>query len=169
MTFELYSSALVNNRFKDEYGNLSKEGNTICGIPQRSFPLNWKGIPEGTESFAIVFIDYDNSEGFPFVHWLACNIPGNVTSLEENASREADFFIQGMNSWSIPYGPYENIPEDLTLHFGGPAPSSEHEYEIVIYALDRVLNLEKGFHYNELRKAMRGHILSKATLIGLYG
>lgn len=169
---KIYSSGLnEQRRFADRYGNLSKEGNIIEDIPQTSFPLNWEDIPAGTKSFAIIFMDNDNAkdEGFPFVHWLACNIPGDIAGIKENSSREDDFYIQGTNSWSTKFGPYEGISKDLTLHFGGPAPSVEHEYEITLYALDKMLDLETGFFYNDLRKAMRSHILAEATLIGLYG
>ena len=171
MTFRLLSAAVRDERMEKKYGNQSSAENIIHDIPQISFPMNWTGIPEGTESFAIIFMDNDNAEdeGFPFVHWLACNIPAHVTELKENASREADFFVQGTNSWSTPFGPYEGIPKDLTLHFGGPAPACVHEYEVTIYALDTQLALETGFFYNDLRKAMRGHILSEATLLFYYG
>lgn len=171
MTFELMSTAIIDGWMDKKYGNQSDPENIINDIPQISFPMNWKGIPEGTESFAIIFMDNDNAEdeGFPFVHWLACNIPGHVTKLEENASREADFFLQGTNSWSTPFGPYEGLAKDLTFHFGGPAPGCTHEYEVTIYALDQVLELKTGFFYNDLRKAMRGHILSEATLLFNYG
>ena len=116
-------------------------------------------------------MDNDNAkgEGFPFIHWLACNIPGEMTGLCEDASRKSDFIVQGRNSWAAPYGPYEGIPKELTLRFGGPAPSEEHEYELTIYALDQRLDLEEGYYYNDLRKAMRGHILAETELLFLYG
>lgn len=169
---KLYSDGLnAEGRFEDKYGNRSQIGNIIEDIPQTSFPLNWTAVPEGTKSFAIIFMDNDNAkdEGFPFVHWLACNIPGDIEEIKENSSREDDFYLQGTNSWSTNFGPYEGISKDLTLHFGGPAPAVEHEYEITLYALDKMLELSSGFFYNDLRKAMRGHILAEATLIGLYG
>lgn len=168
---KLESPAIRQGIIDERFGNLGPEDNIKYGIPQTSFPLTWEGAPPETKSYAIVFIDYDDvpDEGFPFIHWLACNIPANVNSLPENASRMNPSFSQGHNSWAIPFGPYEEIPEDYALHFGGPAPDYEHEYEIWLYALDTTLDLQNEFWYNELRRAMRGHILERTLLSGYYG
>jgi len=171
MKFELKSTAVVNGFMADKYGDRCNRKDIINNIPQISFPLEWTESPENTKSFAIVFMDYDNceSEGFPFVHWLVANIPADVKSLEADCSRVGGPFIQGTNSWSVIFGPYEDIPKEYTLRFGGPAPGDvQHEYETTIYALDKVLDLEEGFTFNQLRKAMRGHILEEATMYALY-
>lgn len=167
----LRSPAFKDGKIEKRFGNLGPEENMEFEIPQRSFPLIWDGAPEETKSFAIVFIDYDDvkDEGFPFIHWLACDIPGDMNGLPENASRNNPNFHQGHNSWCIPYSPYEGIPKDYFTHFGGPAPDYEHEYEVWLYALDYTPNLEDGFWYNDLRRAMKGHVLDKALLTGVYG
>ncbi len=167
--FQLSSKGIKQSVIEDRFGINSDE--VIQGVPQRSLPYAWEGAPVGTKSFAIVFQDYDNvpDEGFSWIHWLAADIPAEITSLEENASRKEDRLIQGTNSWSIPYGPYADIEKDLTLHYGGPAPERKHEYETKIYALDTLLGLQKGFYYNELLHAMEGHVLAEATLKGYYG
>lgn len=169
--FKLTSKAVTDGLMEDKYGDRCDEKDIVNDIPQISFPLEWEGAPENTESFAIVFMDYDNaeSEGFPFVHWLTANIPGDCTGLQEDCSRKGGSFIQGTNSWSTIFGPYAEIPSDLTLRFGGPAPGDvQHEYETTIYALDKKLELKPGFYFNQLRKAMRGHILAEATMYALY-
>ena len=168
---KLTSTAFSDGKILKEYGNLGPEENMKYGIPQTSFPLSWEGAPEGTKSFAIVFIDYDDvkDEGVPFIHWIVCDIPGDATGIAENASRNNPNFHQGRNSWCIPFGPYVEIPEDYSLHFGGPAPEYTHEYEVWLYALDYVPGLEDGFWYNELRRAMKGHVLEKTLLSGYYG
>lgn len=167
----LSSPAFRDGHIEKRFGNLGPKENMEYDIPQTSFPLAWKGAPADTKSYAIVFIDYDDTkdEGFPFIHWLACDIPANVNGLEENASRTDSNFHQGHNSWCIPFGGYENIPKDYSLHFGGPAPEYEHEYEIWLYALDYIPNLNDGFWYNDLRRAMKGHVLEKTCLSGFYG
>lgn len=166
--FLLKSKGIRQGVIEDRFGIKSDE--VIQNVPQRSLPYEWEGMPEGTKSYAIVFQDYDNvpDEGFSWIHWLAADIPADVNSLEENASRTDSSLIQGTNSWSIPYGPYEGIDRDLTLHYGGPAPERKHEYETRIYALDTVLGLEPGFYYNELLRAMEGHILAEAIIKGYY-
>lgn len=167
----LSSSAFKNGKIEKRFGKLGAEENMEYGIPQTSFPLSWKGVPDGTQSYAIVFIDYDDvkDEGVPFIHWLACDIPAEEKKLPENASRLNNDFHQGHNSWCMPFGGYEKIPEDYSVHFGGPAPDYEHEYEVWLYALDCMPNLENGFWYNDLRRAMKGHILERALLSGYYG
>lgn len=168
---KLTSAAFKNGKIEKRFGNLGPSENIKFGIPQRSFPLAWDGAPPETVSYAIEFIDYDDvkDEGFPFIHWLVCDIPANIKFLDENASRENANFHQGHNSWCIPFGPYKDIPEDYSLHFGGPAPEYEHEYEVWLYALDYMPNLDDGFWYNDLRRAMKGHVLEKALLSGFYG
>lgn len=47
-------------------------------------------------------------------------------------------------------------------------PDSPHIYEIHVYALDTMLDLENGFFYNELYRRMDGHILETYTLKGEY-
>lgn len=167
--FTLNSNGIRDGSILPSFGIKSEE--VIQGVPQRSLPYDWNDAPEGTKSFAIVFQDYDNvpDEGFSWIHWLVADIPAEVSGLSENASRENNHLIQGTNSWSIPYGPYADIDEDLTLHYGGPAPGYRHEYETKIYALDTVLELQPGFYLNELLHAMESHILAEATLKGYYG
>ena len=168
---KLTSSAFQDGKIEKSFGNLGSAENMKYGIPQTSFPLAWEGAPSGTESYAIVFIDYDDTkdEGFPFIHWLVCDIPASKNGLTKNASRDAPDFHQGHNSWCIPYDFYKTIPEDYSLHFGGPAPEYAHEYELWLYALDYMPDLEDGFWYNDLRRAMKGHVLEKTFLSGFYG
>jgi Raf kinase inhibitor-like YbhB/YbcL family protein len=166
--FTLSSQGIESGVIADRYGIKSQEA--VQGVPQRSLPYEWTGVPEGTKSFALVFQDYDNvpDEGFSWLHWLVADLSANRTALPENASREDKTLIQGINSWSVPYGPYAAIDRDLTLHYGGPAPERKHEYETRLYALDSVLGMKPGFYYNELLRAMEGHILGEAVLKGYY-
>jgi|SRR5665647_895226 len=167
--FQIMSEGICKGRILDKYGIYSE--NVIQGVPQRSLPLKWDGEPLETKSYAIVFQDYDNvpEEGFSWIHWLVADIPKDVLCLCENASREDGEFVQGTNSWAIPYGPYADIDKDLILHYGGPAPERKHEYEIRIYALDKLIGLKEGFYYNQLLRLMEGHILAEAKLKGYYG
>lgn len=167
--FRISSKGIIDGLIETRFGIKSDE--VIEGVPQRSLPYEWEDVPVGTKSCAIVFQDYDNvpDEGFSWLHWLVADIPAETTCLAENVSRTDGALIQGTNSWSIPYGPYAGIDKDLTLHYGGPAPERKHEYETRIYALDTVLGLRNGFYYNELLRAMEGHILAEAAVKGYYG
>ena len=111
---KLTSKAMTNGYMDPEYGiKTTDESQIKYGIPQRSFPLEWDDVPEGTESFAIICMDYDNveDEGVPWVHWLVSDIDKDRRSLEDNEAAKGTL-IQGMTSWALPYGPYEGIPAE---------------------------------------------------------
>ena len=59
--------------------------------------------------------------------------------------------------------------KELSSFYGGMAPpDAEHTYELHVYALDTMLNLENGFLMNDMYKQMDGHILAEYTLKGTY-
>lgn len=163
---KLKSSAVVDGCLKPEYGiNTKDESQIQYGIPQRSFPLEWEDVPEGTESFALVFMDYDNveDEGVPWVHWLVSDLEKERRALEDNEAASQEL-IQGTTSWALPYGPYEGIPEEYITRYGGPAPGRTHEYEIELIALDVKPELKKGFYYNTIRRVIEEHQIERAIL-----
>jgi len=107
-------------------------------------------IPDGTKSLALIMDDPDAPMG-TWVHWVVFDIP--VTSkIEEN---------------SIP-GKQGNNTAGRKQYHGPCPPSGTHRYFFKIYALDTMLNLNEGITKAQLEKAMQGHILDKAELIGLY-
>lgn len=112
--------------------------------------LNISGIPTGTEELALIVDDPDAPMG-TWVHWVVYNI-SVVSNIKEN---------------SIPGTLGANNSGKKEYH--GPCPpSGTHRYFFKIYSLDKKLNLPEGVSKGELEKAMQGHILDKAELIGLY-
>ena len=109
-----------------------------------------EGIPKEAKSLALIVDDPDAPIG-TWVHWVVFDIP--VTNrIEEN---------------SIPGKEGTNTAGKRPYH--GPCPpSGTHRYFFKIYALDNTLNLGEGAANKELERAMEGHILDKAELIGLY-
>ncbi len=113
-------------------------------------PLTIEGIPEGTKSLALIVDDPDAPMG-TWVHWVVFDIP-SASTIEENSIPGK----QGYNDFG-------------RNDYGGPCPpSGTHRYFHKIYALDTTLNLKEGISKKDLEKAMQGHILDKAELIGLY-
>lgn len=107
-------------------------------------------IPEGAKSLALIMDDPDAPMG-TWVHWVVFNMPV-VSKIEED---------------SIPGT--QGINNARKLEYHGPCPpSGTHRYFFKIYALDAMLNLKEGISKGALEKAMQGHILDKAELIGLY-
>ena len=104
--------------------------------------------------------------GFAWIHWLAANI--TRFEIRENESQAADDFVQGRNSWTSIQGGEQTT--ELSCYYGGMTPPDKpHIYELHVYALDKMLDLERGFLLNELYREMDGHILDQFTLKGVYG
>lgn len=124
-----------------------------CDGNDISPPLKFENIPENAESLAIIVDDPDAPIG-TFTHWVAWNLDTAIVELEENA--RVDF--EGVNDFG-------------RLGYGGPCPprGSEHRYFFKVYALDKKLELNKGASKEELEKAMKGHVIAKGELVGLYG
>lgn len=119
-------------------------------------PLSWSGTPEGTVEFALICDDPDAPRSEPWVHWVAYKIPAEVSSLKEGNSGGA---TEGANDFG-------------NVGYGGPMPPKghgTHHYHFKLYALDKPLAITKtGMKKGELLKAMQGHILEQAELIGTY-
>ena len=109
-----------------------------------------EGLSAGTKSLAII-VDDPDAPGGNWVHWVMFDIPV-VSKIEENSSPGK----QGIN-------------DSGRIRYDGPCPpSGTHRYFFKLYALDIELNLKEGVSKADLEKAMAGHILAKAELIGLY-
>jgi Raf kinase inhibitor-like YbhB/YbcL family protein len=121
--------------------------------------LEWTGAPEGTRSFALVVDDPDapdpRAPKTTWVHWVAYDIPANVTSLPEGGPLPAGA-RSGRNDWRV-------------TGFRGPCPPiGRHRYFHKLYALDVVLAELGEPDKAALEAAMKGHVLAQATLVGTY-
>lgn len=135
------------------------------GMPTYSIPLEIHDAPAGTKSYVIIFDDMDAVPvcGFVWLHWLVANLTRTV--LEENESMGAQDFVQGVNSRYS----HDNMSREEASVYGGMVPPDRpHSYDLKVYALDAMRPLENGFFYNELCRAMAGHVLAEATLSGIY-
>ena len=120
------------------------------GMPTYSLPFTVEDAPQGTVSIAIVLEDkdaYPVTGGFAWIHWLVANI--TRFEVKENESQTAEDFVQGRNSWTSIQG--EEQFAELSCYYGGMAPPDKpHIYELHVYALDKMSDLERGFLMNEL-------------------
>jgi Raf kinase inhibitor-like YbhB/YbcL family protein len=133
-----------------------------CDGEDISPALEWSGVPEGSKSFALIVDDPDAPDPanprMTWVHRVLYNIPATVSSLPEGVKDEdlPKGTLQGLNDWK-------------KTGYGGPCPPiGKHRYFHKLYALDIVLPGLKRPTKEKLEKAMEGHVLSKAELIGLY-
>ncbi len=164
---KIISQGITNGVIEDKYGKHGSHFNAH-GVPTYSLPFEILDAPAGTKSFALLLEDKDAfpvSGGFSWIHWVAANI--TRTNILENESQTATDFVQGLNSWISAQGGSQN--KDLSSYYGGMAPPNEpHTYELHVYALDCLLDLENGFMMHEMFRQMDGHILAQATLKGVY-
>lgn len=161
------STGIVDGIIQDRFGGHGTQFNKN-GVPTFSLPFKIEDVPEETISYALILEDkdaYPITEGFVWIHWLAANITRN--ELKENESQTADDFIQGCNSWISIQGNKQS--KELSSFYGGMLPPDQaHTYELHIFALDCLLDLEAGFFLNELYHKMEGHVLAQSTLCGIY-
>ena len=129
-----------------------------CDGADQSPPLEWSGAPAGTRSFALIVHDPDAPAG-DWLHWVAWNIPAAARSLPAGVPAKetlADGTQQGRNDFGNP-------------GYGGPCPpSGTHHYVFSLRALDTTLTLPARAAREVIEKAMQGHILATAELIGTY-
>jgi hypothetical protein len=139
---QLMSTEFANNEFIPK--KFTCEGEDINPA------LIIKNIPADTKGLALIVDDPDAPMGI-WVHWVVYNIP--IISRIDEGSTPGE---QGINDFG-------------RQDYGGPCPpSGTHRYFFKIYCLDAELNLKAGLSKRELEKAMQGHILQKAELVGLY-
>lgn len=128
-----------------------------CDGENLSPQLSWSDTPGNTKTLALIFEDPDAPGGI-FVHWVVYNIPKGVTN-----------FPEGITSENLPEGAKEGTNHFGDIEYGGPCPpSGTHRYYFRLYALDTELQLKPGAGRRDLLKAMEGHILDQAQLMGTY-
>jgi hypothetical protein len=122
-------------------------------------PLQWRGVPAGARSLALIADDPDAPVG-TWVHWVLYGLPANTTELPENvpaAERLSSGARQGLNDFR-------------RVGYGGPAPPAgrAHRYFFKLYALDQELDLKPRATKAELLRAMEGQVLAEGQLMGTY-
>ena len=150
MTLEITSSAFSE-------GEMIPTGYT-CDGPDVSPDLAWTGVPETTQSLALICDDPDAPMG-TWVHWVLFNIPPGARGLPDEIPPDA----------ALENGARHGTNDFGRLGYGGPCPpGGTHRYFFKLYALDTDLDLASGITKAQLIEAMEGHILAEAQLIGKY-
>lgn len=150
MPFELTSPAFDDgDTIPDEYGYTERNENP---------PLEIAGVPEETESFALIVDDPDAIEpaGKIWEHWLVWDINPDTRTIPEDWDPELAGATEGRN--------------DFGEHgYGGPKPPDrEHTYRFELYALDTAPDLPESADADELREEMDDHVVETTTLHGTY-
>lgn len=122
--------------------------------------LKISGVPAGAKSLALIVDDPDIPEAVKtrlgisvFDHWVVFNLSPETAAINENTQPEG---VAGANS------------SGKNKYTGPCPPDREHRYFFKLYALDTALNLPTGSSREDVEKAMAGHILTQAELMGRY-
>lgn len=123
-------------------------------------PLLWSDVPDRAQSLALIVDDPDAPDPaaptMTWVHWVLVDIPPNAAAIPEGGQPLPDGSREGLNDWH-------------RTGYGGPCPPvGRHRYFFKLYALDTLL---PGLHRPtkaDLERAMQGHMLAQAQLVGTY-
>jgi Raf kinase inhibitor-like YbhB/YbcL family protein len=121
--------------------------------------VSWSAGPAGTKSYLLIMEDATagmNQKGV--LHWMAFNIPPQVTNLPEGLPNPpAGMVMGGDQRGKAGYtGP------------SAPAGAPPFHYSIQIYAMDCLLNLSTGATRDAVWTAMEGHVLAKGSVEGTF-
>ena len=124
--------------------------------------LEWSGVPEGTKSLALLVDDPDAPDPAApkrvWVHWVLYDIPPDVIRLRE-----------GIGGADLPPGTLEGLNDWKKAGYGGPCPPiGRHRYFFKLYAIDCMLKDLEHPTKAKLERAMDGHVLARAELVGTF-
>lgn len=133
-----------------------------CEGEDVSPPLAWTGAPAGIRSFALIVDDPDapdpRAPRTTWVHWVLYNLPADCAGLPE-----------GVSAADLPAGTRLGRNDWRRVGYGGPCPPiGVHRYFHKLYALDALLPDLREPDKAALERAMRGHVVAEAALIGTY-
>ncbi len=128
-------------------------GDCTCDGAAHSPAVAWKGVPEGTKTFAVSI--WHTAPDQEKSYWVVYNIPANVTSLKQNSQGVGKVGINDKGSSN--YDP---------MCSKGPGLK---KYHITVSALSSklVISPREATRAN-LRKAMKTTLLGEATIDVLY-
>jgi Raf kinase inhibitor-like YbhB/YbcL family protein len=134
-----------------------------CDGQEISPALEWTDPPAGTASFALIVDDPDAPDPARprrvWVHWLLYDLPADRRALAEGAGTPA-----------MPDHGHHALTDENALGYHGPCPPvGRHRYHFRLFALDQLLGaLGPAARRADLERAMDGHVLATAVLMGTY-
>jgi Raf kinase inhibitor-like YbhB/YbcL family protein len=141
------ANAKIPQQFSRDGGNVSP-------------PLEWRGAPDGTRSFALIVEDPDGSKG-TFRHWAAYDIAPDSQRLTEGAgSREQGAALQMATN---DFG---------NTRYDGPQPPpghGSHRYHFRLFALDvPELDVPPECSVDDILAAAEEHAIEEANIVGTF-
>jgi Raf kinase inhibitor-like YbhB/YbcL family protein len=130
-----------------------------CEGPDRPPALAFANVPAAAKSLALIVDDPDapdpKAPKTVWVHWVVFNLPPSAKGLPDGGK--------------LPAGAAEGMNDFKRMGWNGPCPPiGRHRYFFKLYALDTTLPDLKKPTKSQLEKAMAGHTIAKAELVGTY-
>ena len=121
--------------------------------------LEVKNLPKDTKSIAITVYDPDAPTGSGWWHYLAYNIPADITEIKAEGTNIAGIADFGRNDFG-------------TYNYGGPCPPQghgKHHYIFTAYALNvEKLDLPKDASAALIGYNLNANTIEKASITALY-
>ena len=118
-------------------------------------PLEWSGLPPGTQELVLICHDPDAPLPQGFTHWLMYGIPPTISQLAEAVNSK---FTEGINSSN-------------KLGYTGPTPPvghGPHHYYFWLYVLDKEIDLKPGLNREQLLNEIADRVIEQARLVVVY-
>jgi Raf kinase inhibitor-like YbhB/YbcL family protein len=162
MTFSVSSNSFKDGDYLGKDFVLSADFGFGCAGGNKSPHLKWSGAPTGTKSFAVTCYDPDAPTGSGFWHWLAVNIPADVSELASGA---------GSAGGTMPNGALMTRTDFGKPGYGGPCPREgdhPHRYLFTVFAVGDMLDVNADTSAAVVGFNLHFKTLAKATLMGLF-
>lgn len=142
--------------------NASIPAKHTCEGADISPALRWTESPAAMQSFVLIADDPDapdpKAPQRTWVHWVLYDIAPSATEIPE-----------GVADSDLPPGTRQGLNDWKRTGYGGPCPPiGRHRYFFKLYALDRTLGDLGAATKAEVEKAMQGHVIAQAELVGTY-
>lgn len=141
-----------------EYGPIPAR--YTCDGEDISPPLTWSSAPRSAKSLVLIVDDPDApnpaAPQMTWIHWVLYDIPPSAKGLPEGVKVLPAGTQVALNSWH-------------RKGYGGPCPPiGRHRYFFKLYALNAALGKLDPADKGSVEKAMRGHVIGQAQLVGTY-
>jgi Raf kinase inhibitor-like YbhB/YbcL family protein len=130
-----------------------------CDGADQSPALSWSGMPPGTKRVALILDDPDAPAG-TWVHWVVYDLPADAMQLQAGV----------VKAETLPNAAKQGLNDFRKIGYNGPCPppGKPHRYTFRLYALDRPTGLPPRASKAQVLRAIDGHVVAQAELVGTY-
>jgi Raf kinase inhibitor-like YbhB/YbcL family protein len=160
---EVPSFTLTSDELTDGEREPNAQVHDSAGGGNVSPSLRWSGAPAETRAYAVSCFDPDAPTGCGFWHWLAFNLPADVTSLPAEAGAAgSDAMPSGVVTMRNDFGNHQ-------YDGAAPPPGDEHRYFFAVHALDTD-KLDVDPHVPTAQGSFNvvAHTIARATVVVTY-